>query len=151
MLGIKCYPKVPSIEVSGIILLATHMGIGVDNTIVVAFEDTAEKDTVDVPEEDRHKCRRLEVLATEIEERREVVRTFDTISDGKLCYKLQQQKCSAGKTMSAAESFLLTALKAKLAALRNAHKISKLSGDADAIDLTKRAVALFTAGKDTGK
>ena len=39
--GIKCHPKVPSMEVSGLIHPATHMGIGVNNDIVVAFEDTA--------------------------------------------------------------------------------------------------------------
>ena len=53
--------------------------------------------------------------------------------------------------MSAAELSLLTILEAQVAALRNARKITKLGGNADAIDSTERAVTLFTAGKDTGK
>ena len=57
----------------------------------MAFEDTAKKNIVDVPEEDILKCCRLKVLATEIEERREAVRIFDIPSDDKLCAKLQQQ------------------------------------------------------------
>ena len=36
-LGIKCHPKVPSIEVSGLVLPATHMGIGVDNDIMPVY------------------------------------------------------------------------------------------------------------------
>ena len=56
-----------------------------------------------------------------------------------------------GKAISTAESSLLTAPEAQLAALRNAREIAKYGGNVDAIDSTKRAVASFTDGKDTGK
>ena len=146
-LGMKCHPKLPSIKVGGIIVSATHLGLGVDNTIIVVFKDTAKKDTVDIPEEDRRKRCLLEVLTTEVEERRGTVRTFDTPSDSKRCDKLQQQKRSAGKVMSAAESSLITTLEAQLAVLRNMCKIAKHSGNADAINSMKRAVASFTEVK----
>ena len=51
--------------------------------------------------------------------------------------------------MSVVELFLLTAPEAQVVALRKAHTIAKNGGDADTINSTKRAVASFTAGKDT--
>ena len=111
--------------------------VGVNNNHIVTFRDISEKDVVKVPKEDRQKQRHPKVLATETEERREAVRTFATTSDGKLCDKFQQQKRSAGKTMSAVKSSLLTALGAQLDALMNVHDIARQGGNADAIDLTK--------------
>jgi hypothetical protein len=68
-LGLKCILKLASIEVSGLVVPATHLGLGVNNNIIAVFGNTAKKDTIEVSEHNRRKWHCLKVLATEMKEK----------------------------------------------------------------------------------
>ena len=67
----KCLTKLKSVEVDGVILPATHLGLGVNNNIVCESEDKAKTRVVAVPGDDRLKRLRLAKMALEIEQKRE--------------------------------------------------------------------------------
>ena len=109
-LGVKTLPKITHIEVDSFVLPLTHMGLGIDNNIIAAYEDRVEAHIVKVPPDEQVKQVQLEEIDGEIEENREAVRRFDITLDGLSCNKLQQQQRDIGKTMTNGELALLTSL-----------------------------------------
>ena len=78
----KSLPKVTHVVVvDDYVLPATHMGLGIDNDIVAAYEDSVEARIVEVPLDNQVKRVRLEELERVIEETREAVRSFDATPD----------------------------------------------------------------------
>ena len=132
-MGVKSSPKINSIEVDDILLPVTHIGLGLDNGIIAAFEDKIEESIVHVPPEDVTRRRRLQALLPEIEEKRKAIGIFDLTPEGKLLDKLQQQKRDAGKVMSSAETLLLKSLDAQRKALVATREVAKRNNDSNAL------------------
>ena len=150
-LGVKSFPKLHSIGVKGIVLAVTHLGLGVDNGTIAAFEDKVEATIIDVPEEDAARRRRLEEIARQIPETRLAINEFDETPDGKLLDRLKQQQRDAGKVMSEQERSLLTVLHAQQLALTTTVSVAKKNDDIPALEAAQRALKDFTNGKEGGK
>ena len=72
-IGVKSLPKITHIEVDGFVLPLTHMGLGIDNNVIAAYEDRVEAHIVKVPPDNQGKLVRLEELDGEIKENWEAV------------------------------------------------------------------------------
>ena len=150
-MGVKHLPKINTINVDNIILPVTHIGLGIDNDIIAAFEDRVEGSIVHVPPEDVTRRMRLEALLPEIEAKREAIRSFDSTAQGKSYDKLQQQKRDAGRAMSPAETLLLHSLDAQRLALSATRNVAKQNHDSNALASAKNALMSFDKAKKGGK
>ena len=150
-LGVKSAPKIEHIEVCEYVVCLTHIGLGVDNDIVVAFEDRAEKRIVRVPPADHTMRTRLASLDNMIGVSREELKIFDGTPDGVACSKLVQQQRDAGKSMTADEIALLASLDAQRTALTFARGVAKRMNDDEASTEAKSALDAFDRSKEGGK
>ena len=150
-LGVKSLPKIRSINVEDIVLPVTHIGLGIDNDIIAAFEDKVEVSIVHVPPEDVTRRRRLQALLPEIEEKRKAIGKFDVTPKRKLLDKLQQQKRDAGKVMSLPETLLLNSLDVQRKALVATRAAAKRNKDSNALDCAKKALLDFGNAKEGGR
>ena len=88
-LGVKSFPKIPEIEVDEYVLPATHLGLGIENDVIAAYEDRVETKIVWVSVGDEVMRSRLAELDAEIQEKREAVKSVDEMPDIIVCAKLQ--------------------------------------------------------------
>ena len=77
-LGVKSLPKITHVKVNGYVLPLTHMGLGIDNDTLAAYEDRVEAHIVKVPPDNQVKRARLKDLAREIVVKRVAVKIFLT-------------------------------------------------------------------------
>jgi hypothetical protein len=150
-LGVKYKPKIEHIEVCDYVVPLTHIGLGIDNDIIAAFEDRVETRIGKVPPTDHIKRTRLASLDNVIEVSREALKTFDATPDGVVCSKLSQQYRDAGKSMTAHEIALLASLDAQRTALAFARGVAKRAKDDHATIAAKSALDTFDKSKDGGK
>ena len=112
-LGVKSTPKIEHIEVSEFVVSLTHIGLGVDNTTIVTFEDRAKAHIVKVPPTDHIMQTGLASLDSVIEVSWEELKAFGGTPDGVACQKLAQQQQDTGTSMTADKITLLTSLSAQ--------------------------------------
>ena len=91
----------------------THLGLGVDNDTVVAFQDHAEARIVRVPPVNHTMRARLASLDNVIAVSREELKALDGTSDAIACSKLAQQQRDSGKSMTPDNIILLASLDAQ--------------------------------------
>ena len=150
-LGVECLPKLNAIDVDGIVLPLTHIGLGIDNDILAAFEEEVEYTNVRLPPDDVQRRQHLKVLQTEIENKQEAVRSFDATPKGKEYEQLQQQHKDAGKVMSPDELCLLSSLTTERETLRRNWNIAKQNNDAIVQSAAQASLDAFDKDKTRGE
>ena len=125
----------------------THIGLGIDNDIIAAFEEEGEYTIVSLPPDDVQRRQRLEALKTEIENKREAVKLSDATPEGKEYEKIEQQRKDAGKVMPPAKLCLLSSLTTERETLRLNRNIAKQNNDVIAQAAAQASLDVFDKDK----